>query len=89
MKDIYLADINKKKYEEYTVLEMLLVNELDGILSKKCIDLLEEIQIKKRKKISHKEYIILDDERFKLKNIVGDFDDVVEYYSDNIEDEDD
>ena len=89
MKTTYLADIDKKTEGERTILEMLLVWDLDGVISQKSIDLLEEIYIKKREKITHNEYILLDDQRFRLKAILDDLDDVVEYYSDNIEDEDD
>ena len=66
---------------------MLLGWKLDGIISNEAINLFKNIYIKDKKKITHNEWSLLDDERFTLRELFNDLEDVVEYYNDNIEDD--
>jgi hypothetical protein len=89
MEKTYLDEINKKKFEDRTALEELLSFKLDENISKEVIDLLENIYITKKTKITNDEWRKLETERHNIEIILGELEQVVKDFDKTVENEED
>ncbi len=95
MEKTYINEINNKKIEDRTALEELLSFKLDENISKEVIDLLENIYITKKTKITNDEWEKIEVERLnmqamldELTQVLKDFEKTVEMEEEEEEEED-
>ena len=89
MEKTYMDEINKKKIEDRTALEELLSFKLDENISKEVIDLLENIYITKKTKITNDEWKKIEVERLNMEIILGELNQVLKDFEKTVENEDD
>ena len=89
MEKTYINEINKIKFENRTALEELLCFKLEEKISKEVIDLLENIYITKKTKITSDEWDKIEVERLNMEAILDELTQVLKDFEEDEEEEED